>query len=196
MTFLDLPTERQPRGGTSTPSRAGIVGAASAPSSKPAAPDDRPAPALGPGSSPPDRRRTRAVRWRTVFVVAYLLLQVTLPLRGFLREKLETRGNFSWNMYSQLYTCNARYVLLTASGQGLWIDQREYSRDPDRITTVFRSDWLPAFNGWLCDELGRQGRYGTLKARVRCAHDLGPRVELVEPYREVCVISEPGVESP
>ena len=137
------------------------------------------------------------VRWRrNAFVIAYLAVQLTLPLRGFLREKLETRGNFSWNMYSQRYTCEARYVLMTPTGRGLWIDHREYSRVPDQISTVFRADWLPIFNDWLCEELHQQDQLGERRARVRCRHDFGPRVELVEPYREVCSISEQGVLEP
>ncbi|HVS66017.1 MAG TPA: hypothetical protein VMT85_21235, partial [Thermoanaerobaculia bacterium] len=109
-----------------------------------------------PGTDTParDRYLPRGVWWRNAFLIGFLLLQLTLPLRGLVREKLETRGNFSWNMYSQVYSCETRYVLLTPTGRGEWIDPREYSRDPGRIATVFRNDWLPVFNEWLCAELG------------------------------------------
>ena len=145
-----------------------------------------------PAPTKPTANRKRALI--NVFIVIYLAIQLTLPLRGFLREKLETRGNFSWNMYSQLYSCDARYVLMTPTGRGQWIDHEELTRIPDRIQTVFRDDWLPIFNEWLCDELYEQGRVGNLRARVRCKHDFGPEVELLAPYREVCTISESGVE--
>lgn len=141
----------------------------------------------GSGTAHPDRARRR----RNLFILIFLAVQLTLPIRGFVRPKLETRGNFSWNMYSQQYSCQARYVLLTPDGRGLWVDHREYSRVPERISAVFRSDWLPDFNDWLCAELRREAKYGRLKARIRCQHNFGPQVELAEPYEEICEISEP-----
>lgn len=134
--------------------------------------------------------------WLNLFILTYLALQLTLPLRGYLREKLETRGNFSWNMYSQQYSCDARYVLLTPDGRGLMVEPEDYARRPDRIGTVFRRDWLPVFNDWLCGQLREEAKYGNLEARVRCRHDFRPRVDLLEPYTLICTISEEGVRFP
>ena len=138
----------------------------------------------------------RASRRRNIFVVCYLAIQLTLPIDGFVRGKMDTRGDFSWNMYSQHYGCDVRYVLLTPDGKGLLVDNKKYSRRPDRINTVFRRDWLPIFNDWLCAELQREGKSGELKARITCRHNHGPMLDLVEPYSRVCSISARGVRQP
>ena len=133
-------------------------------------------------------------RLRSIFILLFLTVQLILPLRGFLQAKPKSRGNFSWNMYSQRYSCESRYVLLTPDGRGALIQPGDYSRDPDRIGQVFRKDWIAPFNAWLCSELGRQGRLGQLKARARCWHNFRPSVELLEPYQAICTIDEEGVK--
>lgn len=131
--------------------------------------------------------------WRNVFVVVFLALQLALPLRGFVYSKLESRGDFSWNMYSQQYSCRVRYLLQPPAGDEVEIDVADYTRHPDRLVGALRHDWLPPFHRWLCSSLEGRGQHGELRARVTCRHDFGRWTEMIEPYGVLCTITDEGV---
>ena len=60
---------------------------------------------------------------RNTLLITFLAFQLLLPLRGFVRDRFESRGNFSWNMYSETYTCRLKYEMLTPDGATRTRDQ-------------------------------------------------------------------------
>ena len=131
--------------------------------------------------------------WKNLFIIAYLIVQLALPLRGLLYDKFKTRGNFSWNMYSMIYGCRTQYRLDTPQGETRWLRHEEYFKLPDHYMDVSFRDTLPKFHGWLCNELRRQGELGTLRGYSTCTFNLGPRTELVNPNVDLCTAPNYGV---
>ena len=132
--------------------------------------------------------------WKNLFIVVFLIIQVTLPLRGCLYEKFETRGNFTWNMYSTLYSCETQYRLDTPQGEIRWLRLQDYFIRPERFTEVSHSDVLPKFHRWLCDEFSREGELGTLRGYSLCSLNRGPRMELVDRNVNLCTAPNYGVQ--
>ena len=125
------------------------------------------------------------------FIMAYLAVQLLVPLRGLVQDKFETRGNFSWNMYSRRYSCGTAYTL-HADGVVRSIDLALYLRG--QTPKAFHRDTLPRFHAWLCDELDAQRGTRLIGAVAFCRIDDGPRVDLVRPGIDICVADDYGVE--
>jgi hypothetical protein len=158
---------RPPVGGASNDF---LHGQAQDPGVAPNESDERPILPAGP-------RRTAL----NAFLAAFLAVQLLVPLWGFLRPSADTTGSFSWNMYSQRYQVDARYVLLTPEGKGELLDPHDFMNRPDRWTSVMHRETLPAFHRWLCEELARRGRRGQVKAKVRVSANGEPWQDLVVP---------------
>ena len=80
--------------------------------------------------------------WKNLIIVAFLTIQVTLPLRGFLYDTFATSGNFTWNMYSSLSGCWTQYRLDTPQGETRWLRHKDYFKFPDYSPQVFYIDVL------------------------------------------------------
>lgn len=132
--------------------------------------------------------------YKSLFIGAYLIIQLILPLRGCLYEKFETRGNFSWNMYSTRYSCWTQYRLDTPQGETRWLRLQDYFIRPEYFTRVSYRDVLPKFHRWLCDEFRRKGELGTLRGYSICALNRGPRMELVDRKVNLCTAPNYGVK--
>jgi hypothetical protein len=138
----------------------------------------------------------RARKAANVFIVAWLVLQFALPIRGFVRGKHDTRGDFSWNMYASQFRVDERYVVITPDGRGVRLKLGDYFVRSGRWTSAFHRDTLPAFNAWLCDELPRRGLAGTLVVRARVSENGGPYVDLVTPNAHACEVEGYAVLPP
>lgn len=125
---------------------------------------------------------------RNLAVAAYLAVQLLLPLNGLLHDKTETRGDFSWNMYSQDYSCSRRYVLLTPDGRGELLDLDAYFATDIGSQRVCHADRLGRFHDWLCAELEQRGRAGVLKAGIEARLNYGDDVTLLERYADLCLV--------
>jgi len=133
---------------------------------------------------------------KNLFILAYLGVQLFLPLRAFFYDKLETRGDFSWNMYSQRYQCLTVYSLTTPEGKTHPLNHKKAFRRSDRSQAVLHRDRLPAFHAWLCDEARRNGALGSIRATVRCSVNIEPGVDLVEHNVDLCTAPNYGVKLP
>ncbi len=123
---------------------------------------------------------------RNFLIVAYLVIQVALPLRGFLFDKYDTRGNFTWNMYSKQYRCGVRYARLTERGPELF-DHREFFRRDRVVMRVFHRDVLPEFHKYLCEEaLGQPENPAYIQGSVKCQLNDKPPQELIQPEANIC----------
>ncbi len=132
---------------------------------------------------------------KNLYVLAYLSLQLLLPLRGCFYDKLETRADFSWNMYSQLYNCQARYILTTPDGISRPMPYHKAFYRWDRVKMIFHRDRLPHFHAWLCDNAQQNGVLGNIRAAVRCSVSTDERlVDLVESGVDLCTASNYGVK--
>ena len=131
---------------------------------------------------------------RNLFILAYLGVQLFLPLRAFFNDKLETRGDFSWNMYSQRYQCQAVYSLTTPDGKTHPMHHEKAFRRSDRSQAVLHRDRLPAFHAWLCDEARRNGALGSIHATVRCSVNIERGMDLIEPDVDLCTAPNYGVK--
>lgn len=126
------------------------------------------------------------------FIVAFVLVQLALPLRGLLASKYETRGNFSWNMYSQNYRCAVRYQQERADGSLAEIDIRAGFARRDKASHILHRDVLPSFHAWLCREAAREGWPGVrLRAHLACKLNDEPEAVLVAPGTDPCQASAP-----
>lgn len=125
------------------------------------------------------------------FIVGFLALQLLLPLPGLLRDKRDSRGNFSWNMYADTYTCSVLYVVREEGGMIRSLDHRAYFRDGDP-TSIFHRDALPAFHAWICESIETRGA-GHVEALVTCSANGGPWIDLVEPAAAICTADNHGV---
>jgi hypothetical protein len=128
-----------------------------------------------------------------LFLILFLGVQILLPIRGFLLDKFETRGNFTWNMYASRYSCTAGYALVRSSGETVEIDMRKLFRRKGQRGKVSHLDVLPVFHAWLCDDLERRGERGRLLGSVTCRLNNGPPRKLVKEKVNLCGEENYGV---
>jgi len=134
-------------------------------------------------------------RGKNLFILTYLSIQLLLPLRGVFQDKLQSRADFSWNMYSVLYDCQAAYVLTTPDGETKPMPYHKAFYRWDRVKMIFHRDRLQYFHVWLCDGAQRNGVLGSIRATVRCAVSTDERlVDLVESGVDLCTASNYGVK--
>ena len=132
--------------------------------------------------------------WKNLFIVTYLIIQVTLPLRGCLYDTFESRGNFSWNMYTTRYECRGQYRLDTQEGETRWLRLEDYFHWPKLWRAVFFAEDLPEFHGWLCDKFRREGELGSLRGYTICTLNNGPEVALMDHNVDLCTAPNYGVK--
>jgi hypothetical protein len=125
-----------------------------------------------------------------VFLALYLGLQVLLPLRAMLRDKRATRGDFSWNMYADAYSCSILYTARDDEGRTAPVDPRSYFPNHASMMKVFHRDVLPEFHEALCADLGSPH----VEGRVTCSANGGPWIDLVRPGVHLCSAPRFGVE--
>jgi hypothetical protein len=128
------------------------------------------------------------------FLAAYLVLQLALGLRGLLLDRFDTRGDFSWNMYTDRYTCSMLYIAHDAEGRGRDVPIDRQFRNEVSSTKVMHRDALPAFHAWLCDEIGPEET--RLTGLVSCSLNGGPWRDLVDPTADLCHAPDHGVLRP
>lgn len=133
---------------------------------------------------------------RDAFIVVYLAVQVALPWRALILGHYDTRGHFSWNMYSQRYECRVRYVLTSPSGEARDLVLAEHFIRPQRINMVFYRDVLPDFHAYLCETYRQRGELGTLQGDVICSWNDEPLTELVDIQADLCRAPNFGVLRP
>ncbi len=126
-----------------------------------------------------------------LFVAVYLAFQLLLPLPGLVRDKLATRGNFSWNMYADTYTCSVLYTVHELDGRIRTVDYDAQFRNEVSSTRILHRDTLPSFHRWLCRELAPGEELWGL---VSCRLNDGPWIDLVRPAADLCSPAERGVE--
>ena len=131
--------------------------------------------------------------WTNLFIIAYLIVQMALPLRGFVYDHFKTRGNFTWNMYSMKYSCWTQYRLDTPKGETRWIRHKDYFKLRHYSTHILYIDVLPEFHRWLCDKFQREGTLGTLRGYTVCSLNDGPKMELLNPNVDLCTAPNYGV---
>lgn len=131
---------------------------------------------------------------KNLFILTYLSIQLLVPLQGCFYDKLETRADFSWNMYSQRYQCQAVYLLTTPDGETKPMPYHKAFYRWDRVMTIFHKDRLPYFHAWLCDGARQNGVLGKIQAKVRCAVSTDEHlVEIVDSNADLCTAANYGV---
>jgi hypothetical protein len=143
-----------------------------------------------PQTSAPTRRQ---VRFRSVLIVVYLVIQLVVPLRGFVHDQLSTRANFTWNMYSQRDGCRAIYAATLDSGEVVEIDHHRFLAHPSRVSLIFHSDVLPRFHEHLCRELRVDGRVARVEGLCLCPVDDREYIPLIEEGVDICEAPNHGV---
>ena len=154
----------------------------------------------GEGATRPSRSRDPGPRLETgrgvnAFILAFLAIQLLLPLRGFVLDKHASRGDFSWNMYSHSYTCRESYVRVGASGDRATLATREILNRPKKRRALDHRDRLPRLHAWLCDNR-RRSASEAIVGQLTCSIDGGPGVPLVDEAADVCAAANYGVLLP
>lgn len=112
---------------------------------------------------------------RNAFVLGWLAVQVGLPVRAFFRERFESRNEFSWNMYSQDYSCEYRYLLLDRFGRPQVVKLEDHLHRPERQYMLFHRETLPRLHEYLCDSYVTSGGWRELRGAVTCRWSDEPR---------------------
>jgi hypothetical protein len=124
---------------------------------------------------------------------AFLAVQLVLPLRGLYYEKLDTRANFSWNMYSQHFECRMSYLATLTDGTVVEIDHARFFNRGSRAQLVFHRDVLPAYHEYVCAELRRDDEFVRLAGICLCAHNSGEFEPLIRDDVDLCSVPRFGV---
>ena len=128
---------------------------------------------------------------QNLFIGVYLVVQLLLPMRGILQDKYDTRGSFSWNMYSQNYKCKIDFQLVDLRGRESTIPYHETLNRPNSAIKLAHRDNLRRYNAWLCDEMrAYDDDFAGVYAKADCSLNGGPRVDLTRRGIDVC--SAPG----
>jgi len=128
-----------------------------------------------------------------LLIVAYLLTQLILPIRGLVKDRFATWGAFTWNMFSQSYICTVAYTLTEPTGREVSIDIKEYFNRPEKTGRVLHRDALPHFHAWLCQRLHQAGRLGNLSASCECRLGNDQKKQLVAADVDICTADNYGV---
>jgi hypothetical protein len=144
-------------------------------------------PRPGPARAP----RRRRIWW---FILAYLGLQLLLPLRLFVHDDpFDSSGNFTWNMFSVYWSCRGGYELTTPDGQTRELEYLRAFQQPRGAGQVTYRDRLPEFHRWLCERIESAGELGQLQGRIACSVNGGPPEELVARQVDLCSAPNYGV---
>jgi vitamin K-dependent gamma-carboxylase-like protein len=135
----------------------------------------------------------RSARHRNVLIAAYVLFQVLYPIRGLVENKFDTWGGFTWNMYSQTYTCRVQYKMVDASGQAQKLEFQKYFISRDRAARVLHRDALPEFNKFLCAQVAGEGLSGRLLSGCSCTQSGINTETLVADDTDICHADNFGV---
>jgi hypothetical protein len=119
-----------------------------------------------------------------LFIIGFLAVQLALPVRAFIFDKRSSRGNFTWNMYSQKRSCRVDYRLERTDGTEEKLDYRRYFVRKSRASHVLFPDTLPYFHEWLCTQTA--GERAALRARISCTLNGSPRFQVTDPTKDVC----------
>ena len=133
--------------------------------------------------------------WKNLFIIIYLIIQVTLPLRGFLYERIENRGNFSWNMYTYFYRFQVQYRLDTPQGETHWLAINDYFKRKGSPGTAFIGEFLPKFHRWLCDKFRSEGKLGSLRGYVHGSVNGGTTWDVVDRNVDLCTAPNYGIRA-
>jgi hypothetical protein len=144
------------------------------------------------GMEPAAERRGFA--GKNLFLVAFFGLELAIAVPGFVYDKHETRGNFSWNMYSVDHQCDAKYALYLADGRGFPVEYQKAFNRADRAHIVFHRDTLPVFHRYMCEELAAEGSFDRIEGQVMCRIDEEAPVALVRRGVDICTAPNWGVE--
>jgi hypothetical protein len=134
-------------------------------------------------------RRTAA----QVFIVVFLLVQIALPLHDLFQERANTRGDFTWNMYSYDWRCGASYRVVLADGSERVLDPKAFFHRRSEATRVYYRDRLPRFHAFLCERMREERVAGRLIAAVECDEAELRRHRLVSPGTDLCSAENYGV---
>ena len=130
-------------------------------------------------------------RARDAFLLVFLALQLAAALPGLVKDRHETRGDFSWNMYSARYRCRVHYEIELPDGTRHPVRIEKAFNEPDRTTRVFHRDRLPGLHAFLCDH--REDPRSRIEGSVACSLNAEPAVELIERAADVCSAANRGV---
>lgn len=119
----------------------------------------------------------------SLLILLYGTIQLGLAVRALVTDKLETRGDFSWNMYSHEYRCSVSYAVHGPGDRVRPIDFDGLFRDEASSTKILHRDRLDALHAWLCRNLAADEE---LQGLVSCRLDGGSFVDLVEPATDLC----------
>ena len=136
------------------------------------------------------------MKWKSLAnpaIAVFVALQLVYPISGLMTDKFDTWGSFTWNMYSETYTCNSFYWIQSPDGQKTPINIRKFFRRSGRTARIFHRDFLPSFNAWLCDQLTQERMEGTLMARCDCKTTMGIQESLVDSLVGICDAPNYGV---
>ena len=136
-------------------------------------------------------------RWPVdAFLIAFLGVQLLVPLRGFIWDKYESEGSFSWNMYSQSYRCTVAYYTIEPDRQVRALPLDPYFARSRKISMTMHRAALVDLHAYLCAELQAEGRLGTLRGSVSCRLNDQPPRELIAVNGDVCTAPHFGVIEP
>jgi len=125
-------------------------------------------------------------RTSNLLIAGFGLFQLLYPIRGFVQDKFDTWGEFTWNMYSQTNKCMTRYRLVDQTGAARDLNLQEYFVVRNKVANVLNRQDLPVFHKFLCDQMAREGTRGRILAKVSCTRNEAETESLVRENEDVC----------
>ena len=125
----------------------------------------------------------RTTNW---LIAAFLTFQLLYPIRGLVRAKFDTWGEFTWNMFSQTYECLGRYRLIDQAGAETDLNLRQYFVIPAKVGRSMNREDLPVLHRFLCRQTALEGRPGQIHARVSCTWNKAETRSLVQENVDIC----------
>ena len=130
---------------------------------------------------------------KNIFIVAFFAVQLFMAIPGFLYNKYETEGRFSWNMYSVVYRCRVSYDLIGPHGAHLAINHRGLFNRPKRQIMTLNRDDLPKLNEYICQTIPHQDKGEVIHGSVACKLNYRPPVQFIQQNVNICTAPNYGV---
>jgi Vitamin K-dependent gamma-carboxylase len=126
-------------------------------------------------------------RWKSGFIAAYLLLQVLLPLRYYLRDDTFDE-RFAWRMFSpeRMVECKVEITQQSRGVRSVVQPRRELAEAWVGLMERARGAVIDAYAAHRCAQLAATDAAPAVYVSLSCAHPAGVLTGGFDPQRNLC----------
>ncbi|MEO8451457.1 MAG: HTTM domain-containing protein [Gemmatimonadota bacterium] len=136
----------------------------------------------------------RPHRFANPLIAGYIAVQLLAPISGFFKDKFDSWGRFTWNMYAETYRCRNEYQVVDERGlaRPLYVDGY-LARGDNSVAKAAHRDVLPVLHKFLCEQLARSGTGGRLRGECVCTSNGAEFQTLIDDKADLCSAPNYGV---